>query len=69
MAHCGRKLTKRSANPGTDWERWLTAAQNRYARAVQGLARVRRLLRQAPLGTVQVNIGGQQVNVVGNVEP
>ncbi len=46
------------------WERRLTAAQVRYLRACEGLARVRRLTRPGP-GALQVNIGGQQVNVVG----
>lgn len=44
-----------------DWcERRLTAAQRRYLRACESLARVRRLTRPAAL---QVNIGGQQINV------
>jgi hypothetical protein len=46
------------------WERLITAAQARYLRATESLARVRRLLRSA--GSLQVNIatcGGQQVNV------
>jgi hypothetical protein len=45
------------------WERRLDAAQRRYLRAIEGLARVRRLLN---LPAVQINIatnGGQQVNV------
>jgi hypothetical protein len=51
------------------WERRLSATQRRYLRACETLARVRKLTR----GTrpVQVNIaaaGGQQVNVVGDVE-
>jgi len=48
------------------WERRLTAAQVRYLRACEGLARVRRLTRSGP-NAVQVNIGGQQVNVAGGV--
>jgi hypothetical protein len=47
------------------WERRLTATQKRYLRAVETLARVRRLLR---LPAVQVNIGGQQINVTGDVK-
>lgn len=44
------------------WERRLTMAQGRYLRAGESLARVRRLARphRQPL---QLNIGGQQVNV------
>jgi hypothetical protein len=49
------------------WDRTLSAAQRRYLRAVETLARVRRLLRPV----VQVNVateGGQQVNVAGDVK-
>ncbi len=42
------------------WERRLSAAQRRYLRAIETLARVRRL----NLPAVQVNIGAQQVNQV-----
>lgn len=42
------------------WERHLTATQRRYERACATLARVRRLSRPTAL---QVNIGGQQVNL------
>lgn len=42
------------------WERRLSAAQRRYLRATETLARVRRL----QLPAVQVNIGNQQVNQV-----
>lgn len=42
------------------WERRLSAAQRRYLRACETLARVRRL----NLPAVQVNIGAQQVNQV-----
>ncbi|MBW7959672.1 MAG: hypothetical protein H3C69_08950 [Candidatus Promineofilum sp.] len=42
------------------WERRLSAAQRRYLRACETLARVRRLR----LPAVQVNIGAQQVNQV-----
>jgi hypothetical protein len=43
---------------GDFWERRLTMAQRRYLRALETLARVRRLA----LPAVQVNIGAQQVN-------
>jgi hypothetical protein len=42
------------------WERRLSAAQRRYLRATETLARVRRL----QLPAVQVNIGAQQVNQI-----
>jgi hypothetical protein len=48
---------------GAYWERRLTAAQGRYLRACESLARVRRLSR--PGAPLQVNIGGQQVNMAG----
>jgi hypothetical protein len=49
------------------WEHVLTSKQARYLRAIETLARVRRLLR---LPTLQVNValdGGQQVNVAGEM--
>jgi hypothetical protein len=46
---------------GTYWERRLTSVQGRYLRAMETLARVRRLTRPVP---VQVNIGAQQINTV-----
>jgi hypothetical protein len=48
---------------GVYWERRLTAAQRRYLRASESLARVRRLSRPAPF---QVNIGAQQMNVAAD---
>lgn len=45
---------------GAYWEKRVSAAQRRYLRAVESLARVRRLR----LPAVQVNIGAQQVNQV-----
>jgi hypothetical protein len=53
----------------TQWERVLASKEGRYMRAIETLARVRRLLK---LPTMQVNIaaaGGQQVNVAGEVKP
>lgn len=47
---------------GAYWDRRLNSAQQRYLRAVETLARVRRLAMVTPL---QVNIGGRQVNVAG----
>lgn len=49
---------------GIYWEKRLTAAQKRFTRACETLARVRKLSRNIP--ALQVNIaanGGQQVNV------
>ena len=43
------------------WDRKLSAAQRRYLRACETLARVRKLR----LPTLQVNIGEKQVNVAG----
>ena len=48
------------------WERRHSAAQHRYLRACESLARVRRLARSGPL---QINIGGQQVNMVNPPAP
>jgi hypothetical protein len=42
------------------WEQRLNAAQRRYLRALETLARIRKL----QLPPIQVNIGGQQVNQV-----
>jgi hypothetical protein len=42
------------------WDRALSSAQRRYLRAIETLARVRRLLRP---NAVQVNIGAKQLNV------
>jgi len=49
--------------PLADWhERRLAAAHGRYLRAVESLARVRRLTRPS---AVQINVGDRQVNVAG----
>lgn len=47
---------------GLYWDRRLNSAQHRYLRAVEALARVRRLGTVTPL---YVNIGGQNINVAG----
>ena len=47
------------------WDRRLSAAQRRFLRAVETLARVRRIIRKTP--AVQINIAEQQVNVAGDV--
>ncbi len=52
------------------WERRLSAAQARYLRACETLARIRKLARSTP--ALQVNIaagGGQQINVAGAALP
>jgi hypothetical protein len=50
----------------TAFERRLNAVQMRYLRAVESLARIRRLALPMPL---QINIGGPQVNVAGGTGP
>jgi hypothetical protein len=51
------------------WERILASKEQRYLRAVETLARVRRLLK-LPSAQVNINLpGGQQVNVSGDVKP
>ena len=47
------------------WERRLSAAQRRYLRACETLARVRRLR----LPALQVNIGQEQTNIAGSLAP
>jgi hypothetical protein len=60
----------RQSIPSTDadhWERRLSAAQRRYLRACESLARIRKLSRTTP--ALQVNIathGGQQINLLGD---
>jgi hypothetical protein len=50
------------------WDRRLDSAQRRYVRAIETLARVRRLLR-LPGPQVNINLpGGQQVNVAGSMK-
>ncbi len=55
-------LGSHTLTSGAYWDRRMTSAQARYTRAVEALARVRRLAMPMPL---QVNIGGQQINVAG----
>ncbi|HEY4723814.1 MAG TPA: hypothetical protein VII92_18305 [Anaerolineae bacterium] len=47
------------------WERRLISAQRRYLKAIESLTQVRRRLRP---NAVQLNIGAQQLNVVGDVK-
>lgn len=54
-----------SLEQGMYWEKKLSASQRRYLRAIETLARVRRL-NQVP---VQINIGERQVNIAGNANP
>jgi hypothetical protein len=50
------------------WEKRLSAAQARYLRAVETLAKVRKLARRDPALQLNVAIeGGQQVNVAGDL--
>jgi hypothetical protein len=53
-----------STETGLYWDRRLTGAQQRFSRASDSLARIRKLSRNTP--ALQLNIaanGGQQVNV------
>jgi hypothetical protein len=53
---------------GEYWDNLLTTTQARFLRAIEALARVRRLARNTP--ALQINIandGGKQVNVAGDV--
>jgi hypothetical protein len=55
-----------SLSTAEHWERRLSAAQRRYLRACEALARIRKLARTTP--ALQVNIaapGGRQVNLLG----
>jgi hypothetical protein len=56
--------TGASIEAGEYWDKRVSRAQGRYLRACEMLARVRKLSAGAP---VQVNIGGQQINVAGNL--
>lgn len=47
------------------WEKRLTISQGRFYRAIETLAKVRKLSRGIPL---QVNIGGQQINLAKTKE-
>lgn len=51
---------------GVYWDKHLTAVHGRYLRAIESLTRIRRLSRGTP---VQINIGGQQVNIAGSNLP
>ena len=46
-------------NQGEFWEKRLSAVQRRYLRAVESLARIRRM----NLPTIQINVADKQVNV------
>lgn len=50
-----------TAGEGLYWEKRLSTAQRRYLRAIETLAKVRRM----KLPALQVNIGEKQVNVAG----
>jgi hypothetical protein len=55
---------------GEYWDNLLSSTQARFIRAIEALARVRRLARNTP--ALQINIsreGGKQVNVQGDVNP
>jgi len=74
LVHAERVYTSKvtgqslSLHEAAHWEGFLTAAHNRFLRAVETLARVRRLSRNTPV--LQINVaqeGGKQVNVQGEV--
>jgi hypothetical protein len=53
---------------GVYWQNFLSSAQRRYLRAIETLARVRRLARNAPLFQVNIaNAGGRQINAQGEL--
>ncbi len=62
MQYAEGALQSHTLSSGAYWDRRVNGAQARYLRAVEALARVQRLAHPMPL---QVNIGGQQVNVAG----
>ena len=66
FAHAGATSKSIPITEAEYWEHRLSASQRRYLRALETLARVRRLLRP---NAVQVNIASQQVNVMGDVKP
>jgi hypothetical protein len=65
-----QKMSDRfTLHDGEKWERILASKEARYLRAIETLARVRRLL-NLPAPQVNINLpGGQQVNVQGDVKP
>jgi hypothetical protein len=66
---CNTHTKKETTLDGmAQWERVLASKEARYLRAVETLARVRRLL-NLPAPQVNINLpGGQQVNVQGDVK-
>ncbi len=62
IVYAQKTTESHTTEAGLYWDRRLSSAQQRYLRAIETLARVRRLSRDVPL---QINIGGQQVNVAG----
>ena len=61
-SHAGIMANSVTLTAGAYWEKRLSMAQARYLKAIETLAKVRRLSKAMPL---QVNIGGQQINVAG----
>ncbi len=65
QAYAQQAMNNHTLSTGAYFDRRVTSAQARYLRALlEALARVRRLAQPQPL---QVNIGGQQVNVAGRI--
>jgi hypothetical protein len=59
--YAGMSGAKLSLNQERYWNKYISQTQGRYLRAIEALARVRKLAQRTP---VQINIGGQQVNIV-----
>lgn len=65
LSYSGTMAQSHTLTLGMYWEKRLSAAQKRFTRACETLARIRKLSRNAP--ALQFNIaanGGQQVNLV-----
>ena len=63
------KLTQSlSFSASAYWQGFLASAQRRHLRAIESLARVRRLARMGPLFQVNIaNAGGRQINAQGEL--
>ena len=62
FAYTGMKIDSMPTPRADYWERKLSTAQQRYLRASETLARIRRLR----LPAMQINVADQQVNVAGS---
>lgn len=64
LEHHAATRESHTHSTGIYWERRYTMTQHRYLKAIESLARVRRLTQPAAL---QVNVGLQQVNTLGEL--